>query len=125
MSNGDPYAERGVSKLKALFGPDVFDQFRDKVVLDFGCGLGGNAIEIAQNGCPQVIGLDILPHYIEKARRSAEAAGVADRCTFTSKWTEPVDVILSTDAFEHFAEPGKMLALPPRQHSFVHSRASR
>lgn len=73
MSNGDPYAERGVSKLKALFGPDVFDQFSDKVVLDFGCGLGGNAIEIAQNGCPKVIGLDILPHYIEKARRTAQA----------------------------------------------------
>lgn len=111
MSNGDPYAERGVSKLKTLFGDDIFDQLRGKVILDFGCGDGSNAIELAQNGCTRVIGLDIREHILEKARRTAESAGVSDRCIFTSQWSEPVDVILTTDAFEHFAEPAKMLAL--------------
>jgi SAM-dependent methyltransferase len=111
MGSGDVYAERGLSKLKTLFGPEIFTELRDKVVLDFGCGTGENAIELAKNGCRRVIGLDIQERFLEKARRGAEAAGVADRCTFTSHWTEPVDVILTTDAFEHFDSPGEILRI--------------
>ena len=109
MSDGDPYAAAGVSKLKTLFGPGVFDELRGKVVLDFGCGEGANAIELAVNGCARVVGLDVQEHYLEKARGLAAAAGVADRCVFTSAWPEPVEVIISTDAFEHFDRPDEVL----------------
>lgn len=111
MSQGDPYEAAGVSKLKTLFGPGVLEELRGKVVLDFGCGEGQNAVELAQSGCSRVIGLDILEDRLEASRKRAEAAGVQDRCVFTSSWTEPVDVVLSTDAFEHFEEPDKILRL--------------
>ncbi len=111
MSQGDPYRAKGLSKLETLFGSAIFDELRGKVVLDFGCGEGQNALELAQSGCAHVIGLDIQEHFLEGARIRAQALGVQDRCTFTSNWSEPVDVIVSTDAFEHFAEPDKILRL--------------
>ena len=111
MSQDDPYAAAKVSKLRTMFGPDIFDELRGKVVLDFGCGEGQDALELAQNGCAQVIGLDIQEHRLQKARLCAEALGVGDRYIFTSTWSEPVDVIVSTDAFEHFDEPDKILRL--------------
>jgi len=111
MGSDDPYAARGLSKLKTLFGAGVYDELRDKVVLDFGCGTGDNAIELAKNGCRRVIGLDIQERLLVQARKSAEAAGVADRCIFTTDWKEPVDVILTMDAFEHFDDPAGILSI--------------
>lgn len=108
-NNGDSYARRGLNKLKAMLGPTIFDELRGKVVLDFGCGQGANALELAQNGCAHVIGVDIQERYLEGARNRALALGVQDRCTFTSCWSEPVDAIISTDAFEHFADPEMIL----------------
>ena len=37
-------------------------------------------------------------------------SGVTDRCTFAREWREPVDVIVSLDSFEHFADPAGVLA---------------
>ncbi len=111
VSEGDPYSAAGVSKLKTIFGPAIFEELRGKVVLDFGCGEGQNALELAQGGCAHVIGLEIREHLLEDANVRAQALGVQDRCTFTLNWSQPVDVIVSTDAFEHFAEPDKILRL--------------
>jgi SAM-dependent methyltransferase len=74
-------------------------------VLDFGCGKGREAIEIAARGASRVIGLDIKEEWLRIARRDAIASGVSGRCTFTTTWHDPVDAILSLDAFEHFADP--------------------
>jgi SAM-dependent methyltransferase len=109
MSQGDPYADAGVSKLGTIFGPGVFDELWGKVVLDFGCAEGRNALELARNGCRRVIGLDIQERFLEKARYRAKVAGLQDQCVFTSNWSEPVDVIVSTDSFEHFDEPEHIL----------------
>lgn len=109
MSQGNPYALAGVSKFKTIFGSGIFDELKGKVVLDFGCGFGEQAIELAENGCAQVIGLDTQEDRLRKARLDAEAAGVGNRCVFTSNWSEPVDVIVSTDAFEHFDQPDMIL----------------
>jgi len=111
MSQSDPYARRGLSKLKVMFGTTIFAELRGKVVLDFGCGEGRDALELAKNGCARVIGVDIQEHYLEEARERALSLGVMDRCTFTSFWSEPVDVIISIDAFEHFADPDKTLCM--------------
>lgn len=110
MGQDDTYASRGLSKLKTVLGPGIFEDLRDKVVLDFGCGEGANAIELAQNGCPHVIGIDIQEHYLETAKNRAEALGVHGHCTFTTHWSQPVDAIISTDAFEHFEKPLEILA---------------
>jgi SAM-dependent methyltransferase len=104
-----PAAYRGKSKLETLVGPAIWGEIRDKIVLDFGCGRGEACIEVAQRGARRVIGLDINQKGLEIASTNAEAAGVADRCHFVQTWNDPVDIILSVDSFEHFADPAAIL----------------
>ncbi len=93
------------SKLEVLFGPDIWENVRGRTVLDFGCGKGAEAIEVAARGALRVIGLDIRNEWLDIARRDAAWNGLSSRCTFVTEWHEPVDTILSLDAFEHFADP--------------------
>ena len=97
------------SKLQVLLGKDLLERIRGKDVLDFGCGTGAEAVEIA-GVARSVFGLDILPAQLEKARERAAAAGVSDRCTFgTTPPAKKVDAIISLDSFEHFDDPGDIL----------------
>jgi len=99
----------GRSKLEVLLGPRIWDQTRDKDVLDFGCGPGGEAVEIAEHGARRVIGVDLRQRWLDLGVALAEAHGVADRCTFVREWRDPVDLIVSLDSFEHFADPAGVL----------------
>jgi SAM-dependent methyltransferase len=99
----------GRSKLEVLLGPGIWDQTRDKDVLDFGCGPGGEVVEIAQHGARHVIGVDLRQKWLDIALEHAQAEGVSDRCTFVREWQDPVDLIVSLDSFEHFADPAGVL----------------
>jgi SAM-dependent methyltransferase len=101
----------GHSKMEVLFGPQIWSQLADKTVVDFGCESGFEAIDIAQHGVQRVIGIDIREGPLEGARRKAVEAGVANRCFFTTELLEKVDVIVSLDAFEHFADPLAVLGV--------------
>lgn len=99
----------GRSKLEVLLGAGIWDQTRDKVVLDFGCGPGAEAVEIAEHGARHVIGIDLRDKWLELGTEHAADRGVSERCTFAREWTEPVDLIVSLDSFEHFADPAGVL----------------
>lgn len=105
------YAYRGKSKLDVLLGPRFFQDIKDKTVIDFGCGLGHESIEMAQRGAARVIGVDIREDFLARARQKAEEEGVADYCTFATKPTERADVVVSLDSFEHFDDPAGVLRL--------------
>ena len=107
MMDGSAFADR--SKLRVLLGDDVFELVRGKVVLDFGCGEGAEAIEIVRAGAVRVIALDIQERLLQEGRRQAAALGMADRIAFVQQATEPVDVVISLDSFEHFADPAAVL----------------
>jgi len=98
-----------VPKIKRIVGDAGWDGLRDKTILDFGCGDGVGSIEMARHGAQKVIGLDIRRDVLEVARRSAQQAGVSESCTFVEETDEPVDVIVSVDAFEHFEDPAAIL----------------
>jgi len=100
----------GRSKL-FLLGDELTKRLAGKTVADFGCGKGNEAIDMVRRGAKRVIGIDIREHFLDDARRSAEAAGVSDRCMFATTIREPVEIITSIDSFEHFAEPEKILGL--------------
>jgi SAM-dependent methyltransferase len=104
---GTAYLHR--NKVETLLGPDVWDVIRGRTVIDFGCGDGEEAIEMAKRGAASVVGVDIREHALARARAAAKLAGVADRCTFTTAVTGRADVIVSIDAFEHFADPAAVL----------------
>jgi SAM-dependent methyltransferase len=101
-------AYTGKSKLRVLL-PGIEAEIKDKIVLDFGCGPGAEAKEMALLGAKRVIGLDISEKWLHLAREQAESAGVAARCDFVTSFSSPVEVIVSIDAFEHFAEPETVL----------------
>lgn len=99
----------GRSKMEVLLGPRVWDHVVGRTVLDFGCGPGIEAVEMAQRGARRVIGIDLRQKWLQMANARAEAAGVTGCCTFAKTWDEPVDVILCIDCFEHFADPAAIL----------------
>lgn len=103
------YADR--SKLTALLGPTILDRCRGGDVLDFGCGDGLEAVELA-GVARSVFGLDIVPRLIDRARALAAAQHVEQNCTFgTEAPSAAFDVIISLDAFEHFADPAGVLSV--------------
>lgn len=105
----DGSAYKGISKLEKLLGKQIWDETRDKVVIDFGCGDGEDSVEVAARGAMKVVGIDIRERALANARRIAAERGLTDRCIFATQTDEKADVILSIDAFEHFADPAEVL----------------
>jgi ubiquinone/menaquinone biosynthesis C-methylase UbiE len=110
--DGSAYARK--SKLEVLLGRGFFDEIQGKTVIDFGCGTGGDAIEMALRGAGRVIGVDIRQSFLETAQRRAVEAGVADRCVFVTTPDEPADIVVSLDSFEHFEDPAEILRVMDR-----------
>src|SRR6266704_1261079 len=81
---------QGCSKVEALFGPGIWSRLRGKVVID------------------------IRPKILEAARSEAAAAGVMDRCVFSTHTDERADVVLSIDSLEHYDDPEGALVLMRR-----------
>jgi len=104
--NGTAYAGR--SKVEALLGDEIWEQVRNQVVIDFGCGPGAEAIEIAQRGARRVYGIDILDRWLELARTEAARVNCGN-VSFCRVPPQPADVIVSIDAFEHFVDPASVL----------------
>lgn len=104
-------AYRGKSKLGTLLGEELFRAVSAKTVIDFGCGEGDEAIEIASKGASKVVGIDIREDVLTVARSKAEAAGVQKLCEFAQSTEEKADIVVSLDAFEHFAEPDEILKI--------------
>ena len=105
--SGSAYSQK--SKLETLLGKGFFEAITGKTVIDFGCGEGTDAIEMAQRGASRVIGVDIRDDVLQIARKRAETAHVEDRCVFCRETHERADIIVSLDGFEHFAEPDAVL----------------
>ena len=78
-------------------GSEFLDNVKGKAIIDFGCGDGTEAIEMAQNGAKRVVGVDIREDLLQTARRRALAAQVERQCEFTTKTEELADVIVSID----------------------------
>ena len=83
--------------------------------LDLGCGCGPASVELAKMG-HEVVGLDLSPTMVERARRQAARAGLADRCRFqcadvaaTDLPAHWFDVIVALGFIEYFDEPRAML----------------
>ncbi len=88
-----------------LLGAEAVKKLEGKTVVDFGCGRGDQTLEMARRGAALAIGIDIREDQLEIGRRRALAEGLDDKCLFTASMSEPVDIIVSIDAFEHFDDP--------------------
>jgi SAM-dependent methyltransferase len=97
------------SKLEAYWGPGIWDELVGRTVLDYGCGTGGDALEMARRGARRVIGVDIFSKALTIAAQAAERANLAERCAFRTTVEEKVDAIVCIDCFEHFGDPAAVL----------------
>jgi SAM-dependent methyltransferase len=97
------------SKVDKLLGPGFWSKIQDKVVIDFGCGFGEDAVEMAEKGARKVVGLDIREEVLEVATRNAHKSPAREKCEFVQSTAERADVITSIDAFEHFEDPAEIL----------------
>jgi SAM-dependent methyltransferase len=102
-------AYRNRSKLVTLLGDDLLREVAGRDVIDFGCGDGDEALELARHGA-RVYGLDIQDELLVRARERARFEGLSERCRFGREPSELADVIVALDSFEHFADPGGVLA---------------
>ena len=102
-------SQESSGKIRTLLGESVIRQIQGKVVIDFGCGSGTEAVELALNGARKVIGIDIRESVLSLAREKARRAGVEAHCEFCSDTTMLADVIITLDAFEHFCDPESIL----------------
>ncbi len=88
------------------------DMFKDKVVLDIGCGPGGKAIYYTSLGAAFVYGVDILPQYEAEANQLAKEKGLSQRFRFIVGDASCLDfadnffdTIIMNDAMEHVSDP--------------------
>ena len=86
----------------------IANHARDKVVLDYACGNGGNAIQAAQAGAALAIGLDISDVSVGNARARAESLGlkkntffVQGDCENTGLPSESVDIVICNGMLHH------------------------
>lgn len=98
--------------------PGFLDRFKDKAVLDYGCGPGYQAVAMVVHGAKSVVGIDINETWLERASTLAAKHQCDDRVSFFEAGhflsdrsnREKFDVTLSCGSFEHFADPAKELA---------------
>jgi SAM-dependent methyltransferase len=104
--SGSVYAAR--SKIQDLLGVGIWDDIRGKVIVDFGCGKGTEAIELAQRGAQCVYGVDIVERLLAIARQQAAKVS-CHNVVFGEAPSRSADIVVSIDAFEHFGDPAAIL----------------
>jgi ubiquinone/menaquinone biosynthesis C-methylase UbiE len=94
-----------------------FERWRDKRVLEIGCGIGTDTINFARHGA-WVTAVDLSGKSLEIARRRAEVFGVGDRVRFhegdaeeLSRFVpiEPYDLVYSFGVIHHTPHPERVL----------------
>jgi len=61
---------------------DLDQLFKDKTVLDIGCGAAGKTVFYATCGVKEIYGVDKVEKYKEQAERLAKSKGVEDKFHF-------------------------------------------
>jgi 2-polyprenyl-3-methyl-5-hydroxy-6-metoxy-1,4-benzoquinol methylase len=111
---GPADVDRALDELRHCF-PDLTSLIHGKRVLDFGSGMGRQAVALALQGAAEVVGVEISDRGIESGRMLADVHGVAERTRFVREIGVAergrFDVCISLNSMEHFSAPLRMLQL--------------
>jgi 2-polyprenyl-3-methyl-5-hydroxy-6-metoxy-1,4-benzoquinol methylase len=76
-----------------------FDRWKDKKVLEIGCGIGTDTITFARAGA-QVTAVDVSDKSLEIARQRAEVYGLSDRVRFYSGNAEELSSFVPVESYD-------------------------
>jgi len=95
--------------------PGFSKNITNKTILDFGCGLGLQAIALQKLGARLVVGFDTNPEAILKATYNAKVNGITERIKYKYQLEENdkdrYDIIISQNSMEHYKDPQRILTL--------------
>jgi len=90
----------------------IEEMFKNKVVLDIGCGAGGKTLYYASKGVKKIYGVDVVEKYEKESKKLAEKKRLADKFEFIlgdaanlSFEDNFFDTIIMNDAMEHVDKP--------------------
>lgn len=109
--------ERGQRTIENfLFEYSAKQIFKDKIIIDIGCGAAGKSLYYATLGARKVYGLEILEKYRSAAENTAAEKGLSDKFEFVCGDSAALpfesdfaDSIIVNDAMEHVADPAKTI----------------
>ena len=109
--------EKGIDTIKFYLKHNTVDEmFKDKFVLDIGCGAGGKTVFYASKGVKKITGIEILGKYREEAENLAKEYRLQDKFEFVQGdaanmpfENEIFDTIIMNDAMEHVDKPEMVL----------------
>ena len=116
MSYAEWQFEKGEMTLRYYLEQYTIDEmFRNKRVVDFGCGEGGKSVYYASLGAKEVIGVDMIPEYAPRAAAFAKSKD-CDRFSFLlgdatnlPLASNEYDTVIMNDFFEHVSDPERIL----------------
>ena len=92
------------------------EMFKNKTVVDIGCGAAGKSLYYASCGADKVIGVEILEKYRAEAEKLAADLNLADKFEFVCADAahlpfeeNSIDTIIMNDAMEHVDNPEAVL----------------
>jgi ubiquinone/menaquinone biosynthesis C-methylase UbiE len=89
---------------------------RDKRVLDIGCGIGGPAFYLAREYGANVVGTDLEPSLIERAKKAAKKHGLEDKTEF---WVvEPGPLTFPENSFDFVVSSGAFTQISAKAEMF-------
>lgn len=105
--------ERGEKTIEFfLKGYSKEQMFKDKIVVDIGCGAAGKSLYYASLGAEKVYGLEILEKYRGEAEALAKKKGLSDKFSFVCGDSAKLpfedgfaDTVIVNDAMEHVDDP--------------------
>lgn len=95
---------------------DTDTMFKDKMVLDVGCGAGGKSLYYLSKGAKKVVGIDVVEKYKQESESLAKELEFDDfefyvqDAASTDFPSNTFDTIIMNDAMEHVAKPEAVLA---------------
>ncbi|MDD4089180.1 MAG: class I SAM-dependent methyltransferase [Tissierellia bacterium] len=109
--------EKGIDTIEFYLKHNTVDEmFKDKIVLDIGCGAGGKTVFYASKGVKKITGIEILGKYREEAENLAKEYNLQDKFEFVQGdaanmpfENETFDTIIMNDAMEHVDKPEMVL----------------
>jgi ubiquinone/menaquinone biosynthesis C-methylase UbiE len=109
--------EKGAETIKFFLEySTVEEMFKDKTVLDIGCGAAGKTLYYASCGVKKIYGTDIVSKYKEESLALAIDKNLTDRFEFVLADVsnlpfkdETFDTIVMNDVMEHLSKPVEIL----------------